>query len=114
MRGPLLRLLLCSVDAVFPGEDAVHSVGDRHKWHHVAAGAPWTDGAQVGRGPRARTSCAAEKVRLWGWTHYERPRGTRKCRHLGNLTESCISDVFWGFSWGLLEKEMAAHSSVLA
>ena len=28
--------------------------------------------------------------------------------------ESYISDVFWGFSWGLLEKEMAAHSGILA
>ena len=36
------------------------------------------------------------------------------CRHLDNLTESCISDVFWGFSCGLLEKEMATDSSILA
>ena len=70
--------------------------------HRVAAGAPWTDAAQVGRGPHAWTSCAGEKVWLWGWTHYERPRGTRICTHLGNLTESCISDVFWGVLWGSL------------
>lgn len=62
--GDVLRLLPCSVDAVFRGENAVHSMGDKQAQHHVVVTAPWTNTAwEVRCRPRVQDrGCAGEEV----------------------------------------------------